>query len=131
VSRVLVRFVTALGNTDWVVKNPDLLPTKLARRYARELLKLGVGTQIDVVRSVADIPDNWAYRIYTVIDVTPLRKPPIRVSFRLWVDEDGHAAGDVMLAKPNKGTSVAKGDPDRVIEHMGEQAVAMMRSRLQ
>jgi hypothetical protein len=129
-SRVLARYKAALGNTDWVVKNPELQPTKLARRYVQELLKLGVGTQIDHVRSVADIPDNWAYRVYTVIDVTPLRKPVIRVSFRLNVAQDGDASGDVILARPNNAKSVSKGHVDHVIEQMGHEAVDMMRARL-
>ena len=92
---------------------------------------LGVGTQIDHVRSVADLPDNqWAYRVYTVIDVTPLRKPPMRVSFRLNVAEDGDAAGDVMLARPNNSKAVPKGNVDRVVEQMGQEAVDLMRARL-
>lgn len=130
VLRVLARYKQALGNTDWVVKNPDLQPTKLARRYGKELLNVGVGTQIDYVRSVADIPPNFAYRIYTVIDVTPLRHPPIRVSFRLSVAEDGEAVGEVLLSKPNKGTSFPKGPVDHVVDHMGRAAVTLIKQRI-
>lgn len=126
-ARVVARFKAAMSNTDWVVRDPELLPTKLAKRYARALLKIGVGTRIEVIRSVADIPRDGDYRIYTVLEITPRHGERSRAAITLNVSEDQRASGSVRLDALRRNLSVPSGTPDQVIDRMMAEVVGLLR----
>ncbi len=116
-----------MSNTDWVVQDPELLPTKLAKRYARALQAIGVGTRIEVIRSVADIPRNWDYRIYTVLEITPRHGDQVRAAITLNVATGRGASGSVRLDNPPRTIPASRGTPDQVIEQMMDRVVGLLK----
>lgn len=127
VTRVLARFRAAMINRDWMVKDPELKPSKLAKRYAKALLKIGVGTRIEVIRSVVDIPQGWDYRIYTVLEITPRHGDRLRAAITLNVTEGQEASGSVRLDAPHGTISVPRGKPDQVIDGMMDEIVSRLK----
>jgi hypothetical protein len=116
-----------MRNTDWVVTDEEFEPSKVAKRYSRALQKIGVGTRIEVVRSVADIPKGGGYRIYTVLEITPRQGDRVRAAFTLQVPENKQAFGKAQIDAPYGAITVPSGTPDQVIEELMAETVAKFK----
>jgi hypothetical protein len=116
---------------DDLIADPELRSAALAKRYARDLKKIGPGT--DVAIEIADslAPRGWVFGNFTELTVTPRGGAPKSVTFRLNAGQD-EASG---IAFINQGTphsipvQARARTPQEVVSSMVSEIIAHLKPR--
>ena len=117
---------------DALISDPALRSTALAKRYTRELKKIGPGTDVQLLHAEALLPRGWDFGNYTELRVTPRGQPPRTVDFKLNVARDSEASG-IAFIDPGTSRSIPvqtrARTPDEVVGAMISEVVRHLSPR--
>jgi hypothetical protein len=105
---------------DALIADPELRSAALAKRYARDMKKIGPGTDVKVVIADALAPRGWDFGNFTELTVTPRGAAPKSISFRLNVARD--EASGIAFIEPNTPRSI----PVQARAHHPQHVIASM-----
>lgn len=116
---------------DDLIADPELRSAALAKRYARDLKKIGPGTDVKIETAEALAPRGWDFGNFTELTVTPRGGTPKAVSFRLNAARE--EASGIAFINPDTPHSIPvqarARRPQEVVASMVSEIVSHLKPR--
>lgn len=116
---------------DELIADPELRSAALAKRYARDMKKIGPGTEVTIATADSLSPRGWDFGNFTELRVTPRGGTPKSVSFRLNVARD-ESSGIAFINHdtPNSIPAQARArNPQQVVAAMVDEVISHLKPR--
>jgi hypothetical protein len=116
---------------DDLISDPELRSAALSKRYARDLKKIGPGTEVKIEHVESLAPRGWVFGNFTELTVTPRGGPTKSVTFRLNAARE--EASGIAFINPDTPHSIPvqarARTPQEVVSSMVSEIISHLKPR--